>query len=161
MHFLPLWKKKDILKKVLYIIVMGAALSAVLNLILTWAAQLIVPHIMSEAGAKAFFDAAGYDRSTPFFEGIVLYVLISPLLEELIFRWLLKVRIGRVFSRKITIVLTAAFFGFYHGNVLQGIYAFLMGLVMGHLVYKEEALIAPLMFHMTANAFIFISSYFS
>ncbi len=161
MHFLPLWKKKDVLKKVLYIIVMGAALSALLNMLLTWAAQLIVPHIMSGANVKKFFDAATYDRTTPLWEGIVLYVLISPLLEELVFRWLLKERIGRVFSREITIVLTAVFFGFYHGNVLQGIYAFLMGLVMGHLVYKEEALIAPLLFHMTANAFIFISSYFS
>lgn len=161
MHFLPLWKKRDVLKKALYIIVAGAALSAVLNMLLTWAAQLIVPHIMDEAGVRKFFEAATYDRSTPLWEGIVLYVLISPLLEELVFRWLLKERIGRVFSKEITIVLTAVFFGFYHGNVLQGIYAFLMGLVMGHLVYKEEALIAPLAFHMTANAFIFISSYFS
>ena len=130
-------------------------------MLLTRAAQLIVPHIMGEAGVKKFFDAATYDRATPLWEGIVLYVLISPLLEELVFRWLLKERIGRVFSREITIVFTAVFFGFYHGNVLQGIYAFLMGLVMGHLVYKEEALIAPLLFHMTANAFVFISTYFS
>ena len=159
MHFLPLWKNSDILKKTLYIIVLGAGLSAVLNVVLTETAELIVPHIMSEEKAKAFFDAASYDSSTPLFEGIVLYVIISPLLEELIFRWLLKERIGRVFSRNLTIILTAAFFGFYHGNVLQGIYAFAMGLVMGHLVYKEEALIAPLIFHMSANACIFISSY--
>ena len=56
MHFLPLWKKKDVLKKVLYIIVMGAALSALLNMLLTWAAQLIVPHIMSGANVKKFFS---------------------------------------------------------------------------------------------------------
>ncbi len=161
MHFLPMCRNRDIPKKILYITVMGAALSAVLNVVLTGAAQLIVPHIMSEEKARAFFDAASYDRSTPLLEGLVLYVLISPLLEELIFRWLLKERIGRVFSQNMTIVLTAAFFGFYHGNILQGIYAFIMGLVMGHLVYKEEALIAPLLFHMSANAFIFISSYFS
>ena len=161
LHFLPLWRKQDIIKNLLYIMVMGAALAAVLNVVLTWLAQLIVPHIMDEQKAKAFFDAASYDRSTPLLGGIFVYVIISPLLEEMLFRWLLKERIGRVFSRELTIVLTAAFFGFYHGNILQGVYAFLMGLVMGHLVYKEEALIAPLLFHMTANAFVFISTYFS
>ena len=159
MHFLPIWKKDEIIKKLAYIILLGAGLSAVLNVVLNSLATLTVPYIMNEEKAKQFFDAATYDHSTPLLEGLVVYVVISPLLEELIFRWLLKERIGRVFSKNITIVLTAAFFGFYHGNVLQGIYAFLCGLVMGHLVYKEEALLAPLLFHMTANAFIFLSSY--
>ena len=159
MHFLPMWKKEEIVKKLLYIIVLGAALSAVLNVVLNSAARFIVPHIMSEEEAGKFFDAASYDHNTPLVPGLVLYVLVSPLLEELIFRWLLKERIGRIFSKNLTIILTAVFFGFYHGNILQGIYAFLCGLVMGQLVYKEEALLAPLLFHMTANAFIFLSSY--
>ena len=54
-------------------------------------------------------------------------------------------------------MITAFFFGFYHGNVLQGIYAFLMGLVMGQLMRKEDGLLAPILFHMSANAFIFLS----
>ena len=161
MHFLPLWKKDEIVKKLLYIIVLGVALSAVLNVVLNSAARFIVPRIMSEEEAGKFFDAASYDHNTPLLPGLVLYVLVSPLLEELIFRWLLKERIGRIFTKNLTIVLTAAFFGFYHGNILQGVYAFLCGLVMGQLVYKEEALIAPLIFHMSANAFIFLSTYFS
>ena len=157
LHFLPLWEKKDALLRTVGILLCGCALAALLNVLLTMAAEQILPLFFSPAEVQRFFDRAGYDHSTPLFSGIVLYVIVSPLLEEIVFRWLLFNRVGRLFPGTLTIVITAFFFGFYHGNILQGIYAFLMGLVMGKLMQKEDGLLAPILFHMSANAFIFLS----
>ncbi|MBR5420385.1 MAG: HAD hydrolase-like protein [Lachnospiraceae bacterium] len=159
LYIRPLWKKRQIAGKCLFIVALGIVLSALLNTGINSLAKLIIPLFFDAEKTQAFFDSAAYDRSTPLLPGLVLYVLVSPALEELVFRWLLCGRIRRVFSEGLTIVLTALFFGCYHGNILQGIYAFLMGLVLGKLMLKEEGLFAPLLFHMTANAFIFLSNY--
>ena len=160
LHILPLWRKRDIAKKTALILVAGVSLSAVLNVILTGAASRIAPLLYGEEQAKRILEKASYDHSTPLLAGIILYIIMAPVLEEMVFRWLLLVRMRRVFNEKLCIVLTAVFFGFYHGNILQGVYAFLMGLVLGKLAVKEDGLLPPLLFHMTANAFIFLTSYF-
>ena len=157
LHFLPMWKGKDIALRAVGILLCGCGLAALLNVLLTLAAEQILPLFFSADEVQRFFDQAGYDHSTPLFSGIVLYVIVSPLLEEIVFRWLLFNRVGRLFPGTLCVVITAFFFGFYHGNVLQGIYAFLMGLVMGQLMRKEDGLLAPILFHMSANAFIFLS----
>ena len=56
-------------------------------------------------------------------------------------------------------IVTAAFFGWYHGNLLQGVYAFLMGLVMAVLCIGEECVSAPYIFHLSANAVIFLCGF--
>ncbi|MCR5250472.1 MAG: HAD hydrolase-like protein [Lachnospiraceae bacterium] len=160
LHVLPLWRKKEVPRKLALIIVAGISLSAILNVVLTGLAERIVPMIYGDEAAKKILERAAYDKSVPLLAGILLYVILAPLLEELVFRGLLLARMRRVFSAKLCIVLTALFFGFYHGNILQGVYAFLMGLFLGHLAVKEDGLLAPLLFHMTANAFIFLASYF-
>ena len=61
--------------------------------------------------------------------------LIVPITEELIFRGVVYERMKRCFSMKMAAFLSGLFFGVYHGNVSQGIYAFLLGL---QLVYEKE-----------------------
>lgn len=89
--------------------------------------------------------------SLPFYYRIVAFVLIGPFAEEVLFR-------GIIFSgfRKLTPLwaaagITSLFFGIYHGNLMQGIYAFCMGMVMCMVLNYGGSFFYPLLFHITAN----------
>lgn len=138
---------------------LGISLSLGLNILLTALATLLAPVFLQGEALENFFKKAGYENATPLLPGILLFVLVTPLLEEMIFRWLLLNRISRVFPAGISVIVTAAFFGWYHGNLLQGVYAFLMGLVMAVLCIGEECVSAPYIFHLSANAVIFLCGF--
>lgn len=68
--------------------------------------------------------------------GLILYGVISPFVEEVIFRGFLYGRM-RVYMKKTgAILLSALLFGVYHGNLVQGIYGFIMGIIFT-LVYEK------------------------
>ena len=158
LHFLPFCKKKRLPLKLASCCAAGIVASFVLNHLLTLAAGLILPLIYDADKVAAFFESATYNHDIPLAGGLLLYCLLAPLMEELCFRWLLLGRMERVFGEKIALFLSALFFGIYHGNLIQGIYAFICGLIMGRLMQKEKGLSAPLAFHISANTFIFLIS---
>lgn len=68
--------------------------------------------------------------------GLILYCIVSPLVEEVMFRGFLYGRM-RVYMPKVGAVLVSALlFGVYHGNLVQGIYGFGMGIIYT-LVYEK------------------------
>lgn len=87
---------------------------------------------------------------------IVQYIsigLLIPICEELVFRGLIYKRL-RIYMNASTAILTSAvFFGIYHGNLVQGIYGFLLGFCMAYVYEKFERLWAPIVFHVSANVF--------
>lgn len=90
---------------------------------------------------------------------ILATVIAAPIIEELIFRGLIYKRIKRVSNTGIAIILSALFFGIFHWNVVQGIYAFIVGAILAYIYEKYKSIIAPILFHMTAN-FISVLSMF-
>ena len=93
----------------------------------------------------------GVSKSIPVL--IVLYCLVTPVLEEIIFRYfifnLLKKRIKKA---AVSILITAALFGIYHLNPVQMLYGFLMGLLITYSYYKRPVLTIPITVHAAANA---------
>jgi membrane protease YdiL (CAAX protease family) len=84
---------------------------------------------------------------------IVLYCFFTPLVEELIFRYLLYNFIMRYVKRAAAgIILTAALFGIYHLNPVQMLYGFLMGLIITYSYYRHHILTIPFVVHACANA---------
>lgn len=77
--------------------------------------------------------------------------LIVPIAEELIFRGLTMKRLQEVFGIRPAIVLSAAVFALFHGNLLQGIYAFVLGLLLAWVYGKLRRLSAPILLHASAN----------
>lgn len=47
--------------------------------------------------------------------------------------------------------MTAAFFGVFHWDLVQGIYSFFMGLILAYLMEKTNTVKAPVVFHFAAN----------
>lgn len=88
---------------------------------------------------------------------VILYtIFIAPFAEELVFRGVILHKAGRVIPFMGANILQAALFGIYHWNIIQGIYAFLLGLVLGCMVRKFDTIYASILLHMCVNASSFL-----
>ncbi|MGN0382804.1 MAG: lysostaphin resistance A-like protein [Eubacterium sp.] len=88
--------------------------------------------------------------------------IIGPIAEELIFRGMCYVRLKRFTNVLVAAIISSVFFGIFHGNVVQGIYATLLGLMLVFVYEKYKSIWAPIIFHMTSNCIsLMISTAFS
>lgn len=74
-----------------------------------------------------------------------------PVTEELIFRGLVYRKLERYVSVKKAVLLGAAIFAVYHGNLLQILFAFPMGIILNLLYHRYEDLRVPILFHAVSN----------
>ena len=88
----------------------------------------------------------------PLWQTFAVLVLLAPAAEELIFRGLVQNRLKEGWGVRVGIVLSALLFGAYHGNMVQFIYAFLMGLLLAALYEKTHSIWIPIAAHMASNA---------
>ncbi len=82
---------------------------------------------------------------------ILAIAIAAPLVEELLFRGLVYQRIQELANARAAMILSALYFGVYHMNVVQGIYAFLLGILLAWVCEKYQTLWAPILFHAAAN----------
>lgn len=84
---------------------------------------------------------------------LILYVvLVAPVTEELIYRGVTLYYAGQAFSRFwLANLLQAALFGIFHLNVVQGLYAFLLGIVLGYIFRGRKKLSYCILFHIFFN----------
>lgn len=109
--------------------------------------------LMQVSGASAQFSNAVQEE---LFAGniwiqLIGMGLITPAVEELIFRGLFYQRLREWVPRGYAIVLTALIFALWHQNPIQILYAFPMGLLLQIFYEKCGSLKAPVLFHMGAN----------
>ena len=84
--------------------------------------------------------------------------IIAPVAEEMIFRWLIYLRLRDHFSVLVSAVISAAFFGIYHGNVLQAVYAFVLGGISAWFLEMGGNKWTSVLMHIGANTWILIFS---
>ncbi len=77
--------------------------------------------------------------------------ILIPFTEEIIFRGLGFAALREKLPFWLSAALSAALFGLYHGNLPQGVYAFLIGLAVAWLYEISGTLLAPYLFHVSAN----------
>jgi len=86
---------------------------------------------------------------------MVIYILVGPFSEEMCFRGLTFEYSRKSISFWGANIFQALLFGVFHGNMLQGIMAFLLGLVLGYIYGKTRNIKATIIFHITFNASTF------
>lgn len=91
--------------------------------------------------------------------GVIIYGLCSPFIEEVIFRGIIYNRLKRIFPVTMSIVLSALLFGMFHGNIVQGVYGFLMGFLITLFYERYNSFLIPVLMHMVANISIYVLSY--
>lgn len=85
---------------------------------------------------------------------LLAVILLAPIGEELLFRGLILKYAQRCMPVTACILLQALLFGLYHGNIIQGIYAFVLGIVLGVLAYRYDSILPGILFHIVINASI-------
>ena len=88
--------------------------------------------------------------------------IVIPAAEELVFRGLGYYQVRQELPAGAAVFLSALCFGLYHGNLLQGLYAFLMGIFLAVLFEITDSILACWLFHATANVTaVVMTSHFS
>ena len=82
----------------------------------------------------------------------VFYVVVmAPIFEEIIFRLLIMGGINKLLPFIFANIIQALLFGIYHLNVVQGIYAFILGLYIGYIKKIFGNIVYCMLFHMSLN----------
>lgn len=123
-------------------------------------------------GLNLLFDLAGITERSATYQavaasqlsaslavGLICYGIITPLAEELIFRGIVYNELKRGYKRFVAMILSAGLFGLYHMNPVQGVYGFLMGLLMVYLYEYFGSFLWPVLVHVLANSLAYILSY--
>ena len=77
--------------------------------------------------------------------------ILGPLVEEILFRGLITGELSALFSLPVTITVQGILFGIYHGNLVQGSYAAILGLLFGYCAYKSDNLYPAIAAHIAMN----------
>ncbi len=110
--------------------------------------DIINPALMEKY--NQMMEAAGLTSMNPF--SIIAAVCLAPFGEELLFRGV-TFRLAKNAGLRFWAanILQAACFGIAHMNVVQGIYAFFMGILLGYIYEKYNSLYVPILLHAFFN----------
>ncbi len=114
--------------------------------------------------STAYQGVAQRQYGVAFGVGLLLYTVVSPLAEEIVFRGVIYNRLRHgALERGATgqgqaaaIVVSGLLFGVYHGNLVQGIYGCCMGILMAYLYEETQAFCIPVLFHASANCVVYL-----
>lgn len=136
-----------------YVLLGLATVGAVLGL------NLLMNLIGMLANSDAYQQVAASQYSAGIAVGLICYGLISPLVEEMLFRGIVYGYLRRFTGIKMAIPISAFLFGAYHMNGIQGIYGFLMGclIAFGYEYFGDYKVAVGI--HMTANVLAYLITY--
>lgn len=91
--------------------------------------------------------------------GLFCYGVITAISEELLFRGVIYNCFRRYMKVSAAMVMSAALFAVYHGNSVQGLYAFAMGCLMVYAYEYFGDFRMPVLIHMAANMLAYVMAY--
>lgn len=89
-----------------------------------------------------------------------VYGILTPFAEELIYRGLMYARLRESMPVRESILLSASLFGLSHGNLRQGIYAFVMGALFAYSYEFTREFSVPFILHCMCNLLVLFLEYF-
>lgn len=158
------WRSKVTEDSVTYFTVHNS-LSLMIKLVTSLVLLAVAFQIVSEAAISALYsvmpkasenyqqllDNSGLTGKVSFLLGLYT-VLLGPIAEELAFRGVSLSILEKQFGFVIANILQALFFGFVHLNLIQGIYAFGVGLFVGYIVHLTGSIVPSILFHVAFNS---------
>jgi membrane protease YdiL (CAAX protease family) len=141
--------------------VKGLILSAVSGAVLAFVINIIIEYVfgMFDVGSARYDTVESIQYSVPLWLGIILYGVIAPFAEELVFRGVIYNRMKRFYSLPYCVIISALLFGVFHANLPQLLYGTIMGVLIALCYEKNKCFAAPVIFHMAANIFVFSISF--
>lgn len=90
---------------------------------------------------------------------LFILVILAPIVEEYLFRGYIFTELNKIFSPRLAIFVNGLLFGLYHMNLLQGINALFLGMVLSFVYYNRKNIKDPILVHMANNGIVLLSSY--
>lgn len=148
-------KNEKLIKKIeinkFFIIIL---LSLGLNIITEFMLNFVPSDILNN-----YNELMSVTNDMTFLQQMLIVGILAPIVEELIFRYAFirpfrnyKPKLIKCDGITIGIILSALSFGIAHGNLVQGIYAFAFGLILGYIYTREFNLAESILMHMTINS---------
>lgn len=91
---------------------------------------------------------------------ILVLVIIAPIVEEYLFRGYVFTECKKMYSLTASLILNGLLFGLFHMNILQGINAFFLGIVLSLIYYHRANIKDNIIVHMTNNAVAVLPAFF-
>lgn len=153
---------EDAAGKLTKLVSKNARRMAVLTVILAFSVSLGLNALLTLTGfadsSQTYQKVADRQYGVTFALGLVLYGLISPLAEEVVFRGVIYNRLRRLYNPAIGIVASGLLFGAFHGNPVQGVYGACLGMLMAYLYEKSGKFGTPFLFHAVANLAVYTTA---
>ncbi len=89
-------------------------------------------------------------NSSDIWLNLILISVAGPIFEEIFFRKLLIDRTIK-YGARVSIILSAVIFGFFHGNISQFFYAFLLGGFFAYVYIRTGKIIYTMILHIIVN----------
>ncbi len=90
--------------------------------------------------------------------GILLYGIVSPFVEEVVFRGFVYGRMKVYMQKYVAIFVSSLLFGIYHSNIVQGVYGFVMGVFFALVYEKYKNFYFAVFLHQISNLVAFYIS---
>ena len=131
------------IKDFVYIIILGMAAAVSVNIVVSLSGLVYL--------SPKYQEVTQIIYSGSIIMEIISAVIAAPVLEELFFRGMIYQRLRGYCNAVPAILISSAFFGLFHGNLVQFVYAFLIGCMLAFVYEKLKTIWAPVVFHVGAN----------
>lgn len=135
-----------------------AALTAILACSVSLGLNALLTLTGFADSSQTYQKVADKQYGVAFAAGLVLYGVISPFAEEVVFRGVIYNRLRRLYSPMVGIVMSGALFGAFHGNLVQGVYGACLGILMAYLYERSGKFGIPFLFHAVANLAVYTTA---
>ena len=139
------------LPQILLLLMMGAGLAQYMNLLMVFVGKYLPQGTYYE-------DMAAVSGGKSLLSMIFWMGIAAPFGEEMVFRVLVFLRLRDHLRLLPSAILSAVFFGVYHGNIIQGIYAGILGLLFALIMEWSGCLTSSFFLHAGANIWMLIVS---
>lgn len=138
----------------------GGAALAFIGAVLALGVNYIFVLIGLPQNNEQYQQVAEVQFALPLWLAFLFYGIISPMVEEMVFRGIACSWLGQHMSSAVAVVGSALLFGAFHGNLVQMLYASIMGVVLALVYQKYRNLTAPVLLHASANVTVYFVTYF-
>lgn len=146
MYFIFYDKKEERCEKkisYLWVILLGIGACIILNVLISVSGLPLLSPTFQEISKLIY--------TGNFWLELVTAGIIVPIAEELIFRGVLFKRLKAATKLTWAIIISSMLFGIMHGNLVQFVYATILGAVMCFVYIRCKNILAPILLHMAAN----------
>ena len=141
-------QRKLTLKEWVNVFIISMVASVGLNLLLT---VIDLPRF-----SPAYQDAVKTLYAPPFVQQLLIVGIVCPVFEELLFRGIAFRLLRKTLSFFWAGMISAIIFGLYHGNLVQFVYAGILGVLLAYFYEKYESIVVPVVSHITMNILVLI-----